>query len=90
MKNIVLAAAVAGLTVAAVGIPGVASARDSGTSLTLSARYYHEHWRDGWRDGWRRGHRRGWWNHYAGCRIVVRHRFNRWGERVVVRKRVCY
>jgi len=51
--------------------------------------------------GWRRHHR--WWRHhhrhswrwgrpyaFAPCRVVVRRHFNRWGEMVVVRRRVCY
>ena len=37
-----------------------------------------------------RHHHRGWWNHYAGCRVVVRSHINRWGERVFVRRRICY
>lgn len=83
MKRIILVAAVAGAAVAgAAGLPGVADASEPGTSQTLSARdYYYWH---------HRHHHRGWWNHYAGCRIVVRHHINRWGERVIVRKRICY
>ena len=82
MKHIVLAAAVATLAAAgAAGVPGIAGAKEAAPT-TLSARHYH-HWNH-------RHHHRGWWNHYAGCRVVVRHRINRWGERVVVRRRVCY
>ena len=95
MKRIVLAAAVAVLTVAGTaGAPGVAGANEAGTragtSLTFSARdYYYSHHRHHY---WRHGpyHHRGWWNHYAGCRVVVRSHINRWGERVLVRRRVCY
>ena len=80
MKRIVLAAAIAILAATGVaGVAGVASAKEAGTSLTLSARDYY----------WRY-HHRGWWNHYAGCRVVVRSHINRWGERVFVRRRVCY
>ena len=83
MKRIVLAAAIA--TLAAVGVagtPGVARAKVAGTSTALSARHY-SYWHH-------RHHHRGWWNHYAGCRVVVRSHINRWGERVLVRRRVCY
>jgi hypothetical protein len=81
-----LAAAVAGLAVT--GVTGVAGAKDAGATLTLSARdyhyrYHHDH-------HWNYGRHRGWWNHYAGCRVVVRSHINRWGHRVVVRKRICY
>ena len=83
MKRIVLAAAIAILAAVGVtGVPEVASTKEAGPSLTLSARHYG-YWHH-------RYHHRGWWNHYAGCRIVVRHRINRWGERVIVRRRVCY
>jgi hypothetical protein len=86
MKRIVLAAAIAGLTaVGAVGAPAVAAAQEAGISTTLSARHWH-----GRHYGWYRGHHRGWWNHYAGCRVVVRRHINRWGEPVVVRRRVCF
>jgi hypothetical protein len=82
MKRIVLAAAIATLAAVGVaGVPGVAGAKEAGTSLTLSARHYYH---------WNHGHHRGWWNHYAGCRVVVRSHINRWGERVLVRRRVCY
>jgi hypothetical protein len=81
MKRIVLAAAVAGLAAIGAAVPGVAGAKEAGTSLTLSARHYNH---------WNHGHHRGWWNHYAGCRVVVRSHINRWGERIVVRRRVCY
>jgi hypothetical protein len=83
MKRIVLGAAIAILATAGVaGVPGVVSAKEAGTSLTLSARDYH-HWRH-------RHHYRGWRSHYAGCRVVVRSHINRWGHRVFVRRRVCY
>jgi hypothetical protein len=83
MRRFMLAAAVAGLAaVGAIGVPGIGSAKDTGTSLTLSARDYY-YWRH-------RYHHRGWRSHYAGCRIVVRSHINRWGHRVVVRKRICY
>jgi hypothetical protein len=83
MKRIVLAAAIAILAATGVaGVPGVAGAKEVGTSLTLRARDYH-YWRH-------RHHHRGWWNHYAGCRVVVRSHINRWGERVFVRRRICY
>jgi len=81
MKRIILAASVAGAAVIGAAIPGVAGAKEAGTSLALSARHYHH---------WNRGHHYGWWNHYAGCRVVVRSHSNRWGERIVVRRRVCY
>lgn len=82
MKRIVFAAAVVGLAVT--GTAGVATAE--GTTTTMSAHYYHRHHNHGVR------HHYGWRNHYAyaGCQIVVRHRINRWGEPVVVRKRICY
>jgi hypothetical protein len=82
MKRIILTMSAAGLAIAAAAVSGVAGAKEAGTSMTLSARHYH-HWHH-------RHHHRGWWNHYAGCRIVIRHRINRWGERVVVRRRICY
>ena len=88
MKRIVLAAAIAILAAVGVaGVPGLASAKEDGTSLTLSARdyYYGRHYY-----GRHRHHHRGWWNHYAGCRVVVRSHINRWGERVFVRRRICY
>jgi hypothetical protein len=82
MKRIVLAAAIATLAAVGVaGVPGVAGAKEAGTSTALSARHYYH---------WNRGHHRGWWNHYAGCRVVVRRHINRWGEPVVVRRRVCF
>ncbi len=81
MKRIVLAAAVASL--AATALPGIASAKDATTATTLSARHYYH---------WNRGHHYGWRHHYAyaGCRVVVRSHINRWGERVFVRRRICY
>jgi len=35
-----------------------------------------------------------WWRHHhhvyePGCRVIVRHHINRYGERVTVRRRVC-
>jgi Ni/Co efflux regulator RcnB len=89
MKHIVLAAVLAGLAaVGAAGVPGSAAAQEAGISTTLSAR----HWDHGRHYGWYRGHHRGWRNHYAaaGCRVVVRSHINRWGERVFVRRRVCF
>ena len=82
MKRIVLAAAIVGLAIAGtIGVPAVAVAKETGASVTLSARDYY------WRH---RHHHRGWRSHYAGCRMVVRSHINRWGHRVVVRKRICY
>jgi hypothetical protein len=82
MKRIILAAAIATLAaVGAAGVPGVAGAKEAGTSASLSARHYSY---------WHHRHHRGWWNHYAGCRVVVRSHINRWGERVFVRRRICY
>ena len=89
MKRIMLAAAIASLAaMGSAGVPGIAAAQDAGISTTLSAR----HWNHGRHYGWRRGHHRGWWNHYAGagCRVIVRRHINRWGEPVVVRRRVCF
>ena len=47
----------------------------------------------GWHgDDWRWRHRRHYSGAYAwgsGCRVVVRRHINRWGERVVVRRRIC-
>ena len=87
MKRMMLVAAIASLAaVGAAGAPGIAAAQDTGVSTTLSAR----HWDHGRHYGWRRGHHYGWWNHYAGCRVVVRRHINRWGEPVVVRRRVCF
>jgi hypothetical protein len=77
MKRIVLAAAIAGL--AATAVPGIASAKDTATTTSLSARHY-----------WHHSHYRGWRSHYAGCRVVVRSHINRWGHRVFVRRRICY
>jgi hypothetical protein len=83
MKRIVFATAIAILAAAGVaGVPEVASSKESGTSLTLSARDYYY--------GRHRHHYRGWRSHYAGCRVVVRSHINRWGHRVFVRKRICY
>jgi hypothetical protein len=35
----------------------------------------------------------GYYHHYGyygeGCRVIVTHRFNRFGDRIVVRRRVC-
>ena len=81
MKRIVLAAAI-GSGDGVAGVPGVRQRQRGRSILTLSARDYH-YWRH-------RHHHRGWWNHYAGCRVVVRSHINRWGERVFVRRRVCY
>lgn len=30
-----------------------------------------------------------WRRHYERCRVIVRHRINRFGERVTVRRRIC-
>lgn len=81
MKHIILTAVVASFAAAA--LPGIASAKDATTATTLSARHYYHHWN--------RGYHRGWRSHYAaaGCRVVVRSHINRWGERIVVRRRVC-
>jgi len=82
MKRILLAAAIVSLAIAGtIGVPAVAGAKETGSSVTLSARDYYWH---------HRHHYRGWRSHYAGCRMVVRSHINRWGHRVVVRKRVCY
>jgi len=82
MKRIVLAAATVTLAaVEAAGAPGVAGAKEAGTSTALSARHYSY---------WHHRHHGGWWNHYAGCRVVVRSHINRWGERGFVRRRICY
>ena len=92
MKRIMLAAAIASLAaVGSAGVPGIAAAQEAGIqeagiSTTLSAR----HWDHGRHYGWYRGRHRGWWNHYAGCRVVVRRHINRWGEPVVVRRNVCF
>jgi hypothetical protein len=41
----------------------------------------HHHWRDhDWRDSY---------GYDRGCRVIVRHHWNRWGERVTTRTRVC-
>jgi hypothetical protein len=81
MKRIMLAATVAGLAVTGAAFPGIAGANEAGTAMTLSARDYYY---------WHHRHHHRWWNHYAGCRVVVRSHINRWGGRVVVRRRVCY
>lgn len=87
MKHIVVAAAIATLAaVGAAGVPGSAAAKEAaiqetGISTTLSAHRRH----------WRHGHHYGWRHHYAyaSCRVVVRSHINRFGERVVVRSRIC-
>jgi hypothetical protein len=54
--------------------PGVTPASD--VEQVRHGGRHDRHWR----------HHRRW---HRSCRVVVRHHFNRFGERVTVRKRVC-
>jgi hypothetical protein len=77
MKYLILGTALALALPLTSGI-GVANAQD--VRISVGDR---DHWRG---DGWRR-------HHYAydrGCRVVVTQRINRFGDRVTVRKRICY
>ena len=80
MKYLVLGAALALALPLTSGI-GVANAQDVRISV-----------RDRDHDSWRHRHHH-WRGAYAsdrGCRMVVTKRINRLGDRVTVRKRVCY
>lgn len=84
MKYLVLGAALV-LALPLTGGIGVANAQD----VRISVRDRdHDSWRGGWRH--RHNHWRGAYASDRGCRIVVTKRINRFGDRVTVRKRVCY
>lgn len=69
------------LGAAVVAGPQLATARDVNVGVGPGGVYV------GVGNGYRRGH---WRSHYAReCRVIVRHRINRYGERVTIRKRVC-
>jgi hypothetical protein len=74
MKRIFLIAMIGAL--AALG--GGASAQSFGVYVGTDHPYRHHHHR------WR-----GDYAYEPGCRVIVTHRDNRWGERVTVRRRVC-
>ncbi|HEU4662148.1 MAG TPA: hypothetical protein VFS63_15965 [Pseudolabrys sp.] len=72
--------AVMGITGAALTVP--ANAQSFGVYVGSGHHHrYHHHWRHGWRGAYAYDRR---------CRTIVRSHINRWGERVRVRKRVCY
>jgi hypothetical protein len=79
MKYLVLGAALVLALPLTSGL-GVANAQDVRISVGD-----HDH--DGWRH---RHHGRGAYAYDRGCRVVVTQRINRFGDRVTVRKRVCY
>lgn len=69
------------LGVAVLASPQLAAARDVNVGVGPGGVYV------GVGDEYRRGH---WRSHYAReCRVIVRHRINRFGERVTIRKRLC-
>ncbi len=78
MKRIALATAV--LSFALIGGAGSASAASFGVYVGPGHPYWH--------------HRHYWRHLYAydeepECRVIVRHRINRWGEEVTIRRRIC-
>jgi hypothetical protein len=83
MRRIVIAAAIAAS--AMIGIAGAASAQgvevDVGRGGVRVGPGYHHGWD---RDRWHRAY-----GYERGCRVIVTHRVNRFGERVTVRRRVC-
>ena len=83
MKRIAIAAAIAAAT--ALGSVSAASAAAVEFDVGPGGVYVgpnHHHWRH--RDHWRRAY-----DYDGGCRVIVRHHINRWGERVTVRRRIC-
>lgn len=38
---------------------------------------------------WHRDHWRRSYNRYDECKVIIKHRINRFGERVTVRRRIC-
>jgi hypothetical protein len=76
--------ALAGL--AAVSLAGFSGgiAKAQGFSIELGTPGYDRDWnyRSRYRD-------EDYYGSYGSCRVVVQRHINRWGERVVVRKRVC-
>jgi hypothetical protein len=76
MKRISLTAILAGLLL---GGAGFANAASFGVYIGDGHSYGHRHHHN-------------WRNSYAfarDCRVVVRHHYNRRGERVTVRRRIC-
>jgi hypothetical protein len=73
MRRIVIAAAIAAS--AAIGLVGTASAQ--GVEVDVG------------RGGVHIGERHRAYGYERGCRVIVTHRVNRFGERVTVRRRVC-
>jgi hypothetical protein len=68
------------LAAAGVAFSVPASAQSFG--VYIGHPYHYRHYR----------HHHKWWNAYAyepECRVIVRHRLNRWGEVVTVRRRIC-
>ncbi|HZT26707.1 MAG TPA: hypothetical protein VFA57_13495 [Pseudolabrys sp.] len=63
---------------ALIGGAGSASAASFGVYVGNDHPYYrhHRHWRD-------------YYAYQPGCRIVITHRYNRYGDRITVRKRIC-
>jgi hypothetical protein len=76
MTRIALAAGL--LSLALVGSAGTANAASFGVYVGNGHAHYRHH------HDWRHAYA-----YEPRCRLIVRHRINRWGERVTVRRRIC-
>jgi hypothetical protein len=83
MKRIAIAAAI----LAATAVGSVGAAQAGGVDLNVGPRGVYVG--PGHHYGWRHRHYGETYGWGGGCRMVVRTHYNRFGERVTVRRRVC-